>query len=72
LEEKMMLMEMLFGHKMQSKHCACDLLIGMAAGFAVGAAAVVALQENHCTMKHAVHKMEKIADQAVHNILSGR
>lgn len=58
-----MMMDMLFDRR--PAHHASDLLIGMAAGAAIGAAGMMMAEQNQRQMKRTAHKMAKGAEHAV-------
>lgn len=58
-----MIMDMLFDRRPQ--HNASDMLLGMAAGAAIGAAGAMLAGQNQRQMKRTAHKVAKGAEQAV-------
>jgi gas vesicle protein len=62
------MLEELFGHK--PRHNACDWLMGMAVGVAVGMAGALLMQNggSGCNMKRTAHKMAKGAEHAVEQL----
>lgn len=58
-----MIMDMLFDHR--PSHSASDMLLGMAAGAAIGVAGTMLAGQNQRQMKRTAHKMAKGAEHAV-------
>lgn len=58
-----MMMDMLFDRR--PPHNAADMLMGMAAGAAIGAAGAMLAGQNQRQMKRTAHKMAKGAEHAV-------
>lgn len=58
-----MITDLLFDRR--PEHHASDMLLGMAAGAAIGAAGAMLASQNQCQMKRTAHKMAKGAEHAV-------